>query len=216
MDPGAVWWESWPPGEAAKLRNPYRPALWWPLIGFSSFSCWRPSLLIWLLSLPSKECRNGVCIRADILKGRSFTTPLFPCCAYSILDLQKDRYFEFLSGKYWNSTAKRNCDSSDEDEGITLESLGGVFIATLFGLVLAMITLGIEILYEKKAKRNVIKVKGDKKEKNKMALANTFFNDDKLFTREFGHDFPKKPSTIIGPSKPDISFIKVFPRDQLY
>lgn len=39
---------------------------------------------------------------------------------------------------------------SEEQEGITLESLGGVFIATLFGLGLAMVTLAMEVLYYKK------------------------------------------------------------------
>jgi hypothetical protein len=43
---------------------------------------------------------------------------------YRILDLQKDRYFETLSGKYWNSSAKGDCPNNDDSEGITLESLG--------------------------------------------------------------------------------------------
>lgn len=41
-----------------------------------------------------------------------------------ILDLQKDRYFEMLAAKYWNQTLKTQCPNSDENEGITLESLG--------------------------------------------------------------------------------------------
>lgn len=66
----------------------------------------------------------------------------------AILELQKDRFFEALTAKYWNHTAKaKECPSGDESEGITLESLGGVFIATLFGLALAMITLVIEVVY---------------------------------------------------------------------
>lgn len=66
----------------------------------------------------------------------------------AILELQKDRFFEALTAKYWNSSAKSNvCPNNDENEGITLESLGGVFIATLFGLALAMITLVIEVFY---------------------------------------------------------------------
>nr|WJJ63357.1 ionotropic receptor 8a [Pachyrhinus yasumatsui] len=64
-----------------------------------------------------------------------------------ILDLQKDRFFEQLQAKYWNHSSKGDCPSSDDNEGITLESLGGVFIATLFGLALAMITLAGEVLY---------------------------------------------------------------------
>lgn len=65
----------------------------------------------------------------------------------SILELQKERFFELLSAKYWNHSARSDCPNSDESEGITLESLGGVFIATLFGLALAMITLVVEIVY---------------------------------------------------------------------
>lgn len=66
----------------------------------------------------------------------------------AILELQKDRFFEALTAKYWNHTAKsKECPSGDESEGITLESLGGVFIATLFGLALAMVTLVIEVVY---------------------------------------------------------------------
>lgn len=66
----------------------------------------------------------------------------------AILELQKDRFFEALTAKYWNHSAKAaECPSGDESEGITLESLGGVFIATLFGLALAMVTLVIEVVY---------------------------------------------------------------------
>lgn len=41
-----------------------------------------------------------------------------------ILDLQKDRYFEMLASKYWNQSLKAQCLNSDDNEGITLESLG--------------------------------------------------------------------------------------------
>lgn len=68
----------------------------------------------------------------------------------SILELQKERYFEHLTNKYWNNSAKASCPNADDNEGITLESLGGVFIATLFGLALAMITLAIEVVYYKR------------------------------------------------------------------
>lgn len=65
------------------------------------------------------------------------------------MELQKDRYFEELKAKYWNHS-RANCPLSEEQEGITLESLGGVFIATLFGLGLAMITLALEVFYYKR------------------------------------------------------------------
>ena len=41
--------------------------------------------------------------------------------------MQKDRFFEQLQGKYWNHTAKGGCASTDDNEGITLESLGKYF-----------------------------------------------------------------------------------------
>lgn len=77
----------------------------------------------------------------------------------AILELQKDRFFEALTAKYWNHSAKASkCPNNDESEGITLESLGGVFIATLFGLALAMVTLAIEVVYYKRrdARENAI------------------------------------------------------------
>ncbi|KAH8303954.1 hypothetical protein KR044_005605, partial [Drosophila immigrans] len=73
--------------------------------------------------------------------------------SYAILELQKERFFEELRGKYWNQSRLRECPLSEDQEGITLESLGGVFIATLFGLVMAMVTLGIEIIYYQKKQK---------------------------------------------------------------
>ncbi|XP_075156258.1 ionotropic receptor 8a isoform X1 [Haematobia irritans] len=69
--------------------------------------------------------------------------------SFAILELQKDRYFEELKAKYWNRS-KANCPLSEEEQGITLESLGGVFIATFCGLGLAMIALVIEVFYNKR------------------------------------------------------------------
>ncbi|XP_045489738.1 ionotropic receptor 25a [Pieris rapae] len=73
----------------------------------------------------------------------------------TLLDLQKERFLEQLASKYWNETARHTCPDADESEGITLESLGGVFIATLFGLGLAMITLAWEVFYYKRKERKV-------------------------------------------------------------
>lgn len=60
-----------------------------------------------------------------------------------ILALQKDRYFETLSSKYWNGAPSRfECPASDDSsEGITLGSLAGVFITALVGLGIALIVL---------------------------------------------------------------------------
>ncbi|XP_071539870.1 ionotropic receptor 25a [Panulirus ornatus] len=65
----------------------------------------------------------------------------------TILELQKDRYFEALSAQFWNSSARGPCPNDNDSEGITLQSLGGVFIATLIGLALAMLALAAEVLY---------------------------------------------------------------------
>ncbi|KAH8386835.1 hypothetical protein KR093_002841, partial [Drosophila rubida] len=73
--------------------------------------------------------------------------------SYAILELQKDRFFEQLRVKYWNQSKLRDCPLSEDQEGITLESLGGVFIATLFGLIMAMVTLGFEIVYYQKKQK---------------------------------------------------------------
>nr|QZH55073.1 ionotropic receptor 8a [Achelura yunnanensis] len=74
----------------------------------------------------------------------------------ALLDLQKERFFEQLNSKYWNESLRQSCPDADESEGITLESLGGVFIATLFGLGLSMITLAWEVFYYKRKQRNQV------------------------------------------------------------
>lgn len=57
-----------------------------------------------------------------IFKGYDYILYTFIRCR--ILDLQKDRYFEMLASKYWNQSQKAQCLNSDDNEGITLESLG--------------------------------------------------------------------------------------------
>ncbi|XP_075214966.1 ionotropic receptor 25a-like [Lycorma delicatula] len=119
-----------------------------------------------------------------------------------ILDLQKDRYFESLTAKYWNSSNKGTCHNIDDNEGITLESLGGVFIATLFGLGLAMFTLCLEIIY-------------NKRKKSKKMIPEKFHENVHLamFSKnEFGPPV-KQRSNII---KPNVTYISVFPHSQLY
>ena len=63
---------------------------------------------------------------------------------------------QFSLGKYWNSTKRSDCPILDDSEGITLRSLGGVFICTLFGLLIAMVVLVIEVLNMKKAEKNKV------------------------------------------------------------
>jgi glutamate receptor, ionotropic, invertebrate len=50
----------------------------------------------------------------------------------AILTMQKERFFDDLKAKYWNNSA--SCREDDDSEGITLESLGGIFIASIVGL----------------------------------------------------------------------------------
>ncbi|XP_050536810.1 ionotropic receptor 25a isoform X2 [Daktulosphaira vitifoliae] len=95
-----------------------------------------------------------------------------------ILDLQKDRFFESLNAKYWNSSKLSMCPNADDSEGITLESLGGVFIATLVGLMIALITLAFEVIYFKHKRAKIT-------EGNLLKL------DDKKYHKEqlmYGHE----------------------------
>lgn len=61
----------------------------------------------------------------------------------AILQLQTERFFETLSARYWTSTCPSLGDG--ENDGISLESLGGVFIATIIGLGIAFISLAFEV-----------------------------------------------------------------------
>nr|WJO13358.1 ionotropic receptor IR8a [Spodoptera frugiperda] len=83
----------------------------------------------------------------------------------ALLELQKERFLEQLASKYWNESARQACPDADESEGITLESLGGVFIATLFGLGLAMLTLAWEVFYYKRKEKNKVQTFNAKPEK---------------------------------------------------
>ena len=44
----------------------------------------------------------------------------------------------------------------DDSEGITLTSLGGVFIATLVGLGIAMIVLAFEVYFHRREAKNAV------------------------------------------------------------
>ncbi|XP_060879415.1 ionotropic receptor 25a [Metopolophium dirhodum] len=92
-----------------------------------------------------------------------------------ILDLQKDRFFELLNAKYWNASKVSMCPNADDSEGITLESLGGVFIATLVGLLIALITLAFEVVYFKHKRAKVAEV----------SVVNNTVHKDKLM---YGHE----------------------------
>ena len=48
-------------------------------------------------------------------------------------------------GRYWSSRKRNQCPTMDDSRGITLRSLGGIFLATLSGLILSMLTLAHEV-----------------------------------------------------------------------
>ena len=64
-----------------------------------------------------------------------------------------------LIAKFWNSKKRQDCPITDDSKGITLQSLGGIFLATLVGLLLSMITLAYEVWQQKKKEKETNKVK---------------------------------------------------------
>ena len=59
---------------------------------------------------------------------------------------------------FWNSKYRQTCPITDDSKGITLQSLGGIFLATLVGLLLSMITLAYEVWQQKKKEKESNKV----------------------------------------------------------
>nr|AZB49403.1 ionotropic receptor 8a [Heortia vitessoides] len=152
----------------------------------------------------------------------------------ALLDLQKERFLEQLASKYWNESARQACPDADESEGITLESLGGVFIATLFGLGLAMITLGWEVFYYKRKEKNKVQTIdekmeraafGDTKKKLEKKMSNVHLRKKDRKTAKIGKvvkmDDPAKNNrvTIGNTFKPaveklGVSYISVYPKGE--
>ncbi len=64
--------------------------------------------------------------------------------------------FVVFPAKYWSSKALNDCPVLDDSQGITLNSLGGIFLATLCGLLLSMITLAYEVWQQKKQEKNQV------------------------------------------------------------
>ncbi|XP_058794707.1 ionotropic receptor 25a isoform X2 [Phymastichus coffea] len=139
-----------------------------------------------------------------------------------ILDLQKDRYFEQLSSKYWNQSLKGSCSNADDNEGITLESLGGVFIATLFGLALAMVTLAGEVIYYRR--RNAGRQDEPRSRVGADAAASAKGKDldaDQIAIQKLAARLQLKPAPAVvfdqkpspnAATKPRVSHISVYPR----
>lgn len=77
--------------------------------------------------------------------------PLQDNISMAILELQTERFFETLSTKYWSPQC--HAPGEGEGDGIPLESLGGVFIATIIGLGVAFISLAFEVFCTSRARR---------------------------------------------------------------
>ncbi|XP_026331180.1 ionotropic receptor 25a-like [Hyposmocoma kahamanoa] len=139
----------------------------------------------------------------------------------ALLEIQKERFLEQLANKYWNESARQACPDADESEGITLESLGGVFIATLFGLGLAMITLAWEVFYYKRKEKNKIQtIDTEKKQafvepvERKKKFSN---NVARLRKRDKKKSDNTKTVTIGDTFKPvseKVSYISVYPKGE--
>ncbi|CAB3224465.1 unnamed protein product [Arctia plantaginis] len=144
----------------------------------------------------------------------------------ALLELQKERFLEQLASKYWNESARQACPDADESEGITLESLGGVFIATLFGLGLAMITLAWEVFYYKRKEKNKIQTVKPKPEQVTFGAKNTLETKvvesvTKLRRRaKIGKRGNITKNVTIGDkfrpvAEKGVSYINVFPKDYM-
>nr|AQN78506.1 ionotropic receptor 8a [Meteorus pulchricornis] len=132
----------------------------------------------------------------------------------TILELQKDRFFESLSGKYWNKSANGKCSVTDETEGISIESLGGVFIATLFGLALAMITLAAEVVYYRR--RNAAQDETKRQETNPDRVRSGKNTFERILSKSKLHQLKQSSNTAFTTRnrglRPRVSHISVYPR----
>lgn len=73
----------------------------------------------------------------------------------AILMLLNKRRLEALKEKWWTNNPNRvTCPATHaEDDGISIESIGGVFIVILVGIVISTIILGFEYFYYRHKKR---------------------------------------------------------------
>ncbi|GBP68827.1 Ionotropic receptor 25a [Eumeta japonica] len=127
--------------------------------------------------------------------------------------------------RYWNESARQACPDAEESEGITLESLGGVFIATLFGLGLAMLTLAWEVFYHKRKERTLVRAAGEQEQKKAFEVPRTKADiklaKENVAKKRRGKDVKnalQARRVTIGDSfkpaseKPGVSFISVYPK----
>lgn len=133
----------------------------------------------------------------------------------TILLLQKERYFESLTAKYWNHSIRGECPNADDSEGITLQSLGGVFIATLFGLALAMITLIGEVFYFRKKEEESKIINVEPIDEKYSGNTKNLTKNNKGSKIPDNITFGKKFVPAVDKTKP-VSYISVFPRNAIH
>ena len=49
--------------------------------------------------------------------------------------------------RYWSTDFKNNCPVLDDTEGISLRSVGGIFIGSVTGFALAMLVFLVEVVF---------------------------------------------------------------------
>ncbi|EYC37332.1 hypothetical protein Y032_0802g2423 [Ancylostoma ceylanicum] len=81
----------------------------------------------------------------------------------AILVLLNQRRLETLKEKWWNNNPKKVIcpDANSENDGISIQNIGGVFIVILAGIVLSVITLTIEYFYYR---RKNVHISGERRE----------------------------------------------------
>ncbi|KAK3091196.1 hypothetical protein FSP39_017882, partial [Pinctada imbricata] len=76
-------------------------------------------------------------------------SPLADQFSSVILELQSELILEKLKEKWWRSKNPTCSGTTDENTGLTLESLGGIFIVILGGCFLSYVVLGAELIVNK-------------------------------------------------------------------
>ena len=61
-----------------------------------------------------------------------------------------------MAATYWDSNKRKSCPVLDDSKGITLRSLGGIFLATLCGLLLSLVTLAYEMWQQKREEKKLV------------------------------------------------------------
>lgn len=63
--------------------------------------------------------------------------------------LQESHLFELLTAKYWNHSNQEECIHLKEDEAISFESLGGVFVIVFVAMALSVFIMIRELCNKK-------------------------------------------------------------------